>query len=162
MLNISLTDFISLLTGVKAIVTADNVGTPQCVDPIQLYARILGAPRFTGNACDIINQAGNNFTQIVNTPTNFPSVGDIVVWSNSYNGVGGHVGIATGEINVNTFQVFNQNNPDGSDCEVGTYNYVDVLGWLHPKEAVLTASTATSTKAESFIQHVSQFFNGGE
>lgn len=139
MLNISVDDFISLLTGTKLIVTEDNVGTPQCVDPIQAYARILGAPRFTGNAEDIINQAGDSFEQILNTPTNAPLKGDIVVFSSQYNGTVGHVVIASEDGQVMSFKGFSQNDPVGSDCEIKEYQYGPseqapyVLGWLHPK-----------------------------
>ena len=138
MLNISVDDFISLLTAIKVIVTADEVGTPQCVDPVQLYARILGAPRFTGNAEDIINQAGTTFEQILNTPTNAPKKGDIVVFSSKFNGTVGHVVIASEDGQVMTFKGFSQNDPDGSDCEIVEYKYGTseespyVLGWLHP------------------------------
>lgn len=134
------TEFQNLLVGIKAIVTADNVGDAECVDVAQLTARALNAPRFTGNAKDIINQAGTNFTQILNTPDNFPQQWDIVVFSGKYNpntdgseGVG-HVVTCNGRADINSFDAVSQNDPLGSDIEVKTYNYDFVIGWLRPNQ----------------------------
>lgn len=129
-----LTSFLSLLNEVYVRVSADNVSTPQCVDLVQLWARVIGSPRFTGNAKDIFNQQGSYYAQIVNTPDNFPQGGDIVIWSGDYNGGPGHCGIATGNGDEKTFDCFEQNDPTGVDCRVTTYNYQHVLGWLRPHE----------------------------
>ncbi len=121
-----------LLNEVFVRVTADNVSTPQCVDLVQLWARVIGSPRFTGDAKDIFNQAGSIYTQIINASDNFPNQGDIVVWSGAFNGGPGHTGIATGRADINTFDCFEQNDPTGTDSHVRTYNYGNVLGWLRP------------------------------
>lgn len=128
----TVTELITLLTGVYVRVTADGVDTPQCVDLAQVFNRIIGGPRFTGDAHTIFNQAGTTYTQIPNTPDGVPQAGDIVVWSPAYNGGPGHVGIATGKGDTNSFEAFAQNDPLGSDCELKTYAYVDVMGWLRP------------------------------
>jgi len=139
MLNISPADFKNLLLGVSAIVTEDQVGTPQCVDVAQLWARVLGYPRFTGNAKDIYSQAGENYIQIPNTPDAVPQAGDIPVWDGKYNAVNdvdgdGHVGVATGNGDTNSFEAVVQNDPLKSDIEVKTYSYDHVIGWLRPKQ----------------------------
>jgi len=138
-MNISLDDFITLLTGVKVQVTQDNEPQAECVDVIELYSRVLGVPRFTGNAEDIYNQPGDAFDQIPNEPTNFPSKGDIVVMNSKFNGTVGHVGICTGIADEMTFEMLEQNDPLGSDCHKKTYAYANgsgeivVTGWLHKK-----------------------------
>lgn len=175
MLNISIDDFISLLTGVKVIVTEDDIETPQCVDPVQLYARILGAPRFSGNAQDIYNQPGDFFTQIANTPDNFPVKGDIVVLSDKFNGTDGHVGISIGKADINTCDLWEQNDPIGHDLQIKTYSYtnaygeIQVLGWLRPKKQLpqsinLTTLTAinsipTPSVSKKQIDYVISFLN---
>lgn len=154
MLHINVDDFITLLSGVKVIVTADNIGTPQCVDVIQLYAQILGAPRFTGDAQDIYDQPGDCFIQIANTPDNFPLKGDIVVLNSLYNGTVGHVGMSTDKSNVLTCELFEQNDPLGSDCHTNIYTYRNeagndiVRGWLRPKQ-LPQAISAVTMNAES-------------
>lgn len=174
MLTISVDDFISLLTGTKVIVTADNINDPECVDPIQLYARILGAPRFSGNAQDIYNQPGDMFTQVANEPLNFPARGDIVVLSSVFNGTVGHVGICTGKADINTFDLWEQNDPIGHELGVKTYSYtnahgeIQVLGWLRPKELpqsinhpIVTVSSGTqgSQVPKTQIDYVISFLN---
>lgn len=135
MLNISITDFISLLQGVKLITTADGVGTAQCVDVAQSWATVIGSPRFTGDAHDIYNQPGDFYEQIANTPTNQPQGGDIVVLGVSYNGTVGHVGVATGNnTNSTQFEMLEQNDPLGHDIQPKIYNYDHVTGWLRPKQ----------------------------
>ena len=56
----------------------------------------------------------------------------MLVWGNSYNYTGGHVGIhKTGDVwNVNAFV---QNDPIKTPCHMKTYNYSYILGWLQPK-----------------------------
>lgn len=52
------------------------------------------------------------------------------MWSGSKPGTGGagHVAIATGVGDTNTFQAFSQNDPTGSPSVLKTYNYSYVLG----------------------------------
>jgi hypothetical protein len=130
MLNISTEDFISLLDGVFARVKADNEPTPECFDLAQLWARVIGSQPFTGATADLIyNQPGDLYTQIPNTPNDFPQKGDLVIWNWP------HVGLATGNnTDANTLEVFEQNDPDGSEIHIKQYaNYDGVIGWLRPK-----------------------------
>ena len=100
----------------------------QCFDLANSYSRWIGGPRFLGATADlIINQAGTFYTQILNTDTNFPQKGDIVVWNWP------HVGIATGDnTDKDAFDCLEQNDPTDSDCHLKHYSYSGVIGWLHP------------------------------
>lgn len=111
----------------------DGYYGPQCVDLVQYWSKEIGGPRFWGDAKDIYDQAGTFFTQVPNTPTAVPKVGDIVVWAGSYNGGPGHVGISNGIGDVNKFEAFEQNDPTGSNSHLKSYNYNKVMGWLSPK-----------------------------
>jgi hypothetical protein len=171
MLNISVDDFITLLTGVFVRVTEDGVATPQCVDLIQLYARVLGAPRFTGNAQDIYDQPGDHFIQIANTPTNFPLKGDIVILNNKYNGTVGDVKLCIGNSDEWKFTAFGQNDPLNSDSHTGTYAYTNqvgeviVRGWLRPKNLQVEPVLATQSNPDAIqvpkrqIDYVIDLFN---
>lgn len=107
----------------------------QCVDLVQFWSQALGGPRFTGDAKDIAGQTHGFYTWIANSPTAVPQKGDIVVWDGGYNGGPGHVAIATGWGSTSIFEVFEQNNPTGSNAHLGRHNYNHVAGWLH-KEGV--------------------------
>lgn len=131
---ISFQDFEQLLNGV--FVDFDGYYGDQCVDLAQLWSKAIGGQRFWGNAKDIINQAGTFYDQVLNTPTNIPEKGDIVVWAGSFNGGAGHVGISTGHGDELSFEVLEQNDPLSSNCHTKTYNYNHVAGWLHPKTPV--------------------------
>ncbi len=108
----------------------DGVDGNQCFDLANFYSFAIGSQSFTGATADLIyNQTQNGFyTQIPNSPSNFPVKGDIIVlnWP--------HVGIATGNnTDANQFEIFQQNDPVGSNCHIKLYpNYDGVIGWLHP------------------------------
>ena len=137
MLNIIFDDLVTLLTEVYIRVVADGVPTPQCVDLAQLWNRVIGGPRFTGDAHTIYDQAGTTYTQVPNTPTGVPPKGAIVVWSAAFNGGPGHVAVATGEGDTNKFKALEQNDTTGgtdSSVQVKEYDYTDVQGWLVPNQ----------------------------
>ena len=76
------------------------------------------------------------FDLIPNTPEFIPQAGDLAVWKVA---VAGHIGVATGEGDVNFFKVFEQNNPLGSNAQVHNRSYVNVIGFLRPKQKALPA-----------------------
>lgn len=125
---ISLQDLATILDGVFVQVQADNVDSPQCFDIAQLWSKNLGGQRFTGATADLIFQQPQNgfYQQIANEPTNYPQSGDIVVFNWP------HVGICTGNnTNVNTLELLEQNDPEGSPTHTKVYrNYDGVIGWL--------------------------------
>lgn len=113
--------------------TPENKG--QCVGLISVWMDILGVAHEWGDAKDLLNNADKNvFDVILNTPDGVPQVGDVIVWRGAFNGGAGHTGVATGTGDTKTFEVFEQNDPLGSNCHLKTYKYSFVDGWLHFKQ----------------------------
>ncbi len=125
---ITVDDFINLFNGHS--VDWDNALGSQCFDLANFYSFAIGGKPFIGATADLIYQQPQNgfYTQIANTPNNFPIKGDIVVWNWP------HVAIATGNnTNINQFEVLEQNDPKGSPSHIKVYgNYNGVIGWLRP------------------------------
>lgn len=124
----------------------------QCFDTAVRWCLYLGLPKtiFAGLqvAWQIWYPSTNltvaNFNYIDNTPTGVPLKGDMVIFNGDYNGGSGHVGICNGRADVNTLDVFNQNDPLYSVCNVDRYNYDYVVGWLRFKN--ITAPLTDSQK----------------
>jgi len=74
------------------------------------------------------------FELIPNTPAGIPQVGDLVVFSKEIGGIAGHISIATGEGDTNSFKSFDQNFGVDKHCRIVDHNYSVVLGWLRPRE----------------------------
>jgi len=102
----------------------------QCVDLVNAYIRdVLGLPIIEWtNAVDFPSKVGDKYDYILNTPTNIPEKGDIVVWSGKI----GHIAIFI-EGNANRFKSFDQNYPTGSPCHAQEHTYANILGWLRRK-----------------------------
>lgn len=118
----------------------------QCVDLVQQYNKeVFNGSFLSGaNAYDIYSTYPKDiYGAVDNSPTGIPGAGNIVVWSKSFNGTAGHIGIATGTGNTDTFECFVQNDPTGSNCHLKTYNYNSVLGWLVPKVTTQNDDLAT-------------------
>lgn len=118
-----------------------HVDNKECVGLINQYRKeLLGTPRMgVGSAYLMFNAAqADLYDKIKNSKTAVPQRGDIVIWNTLY-GPHGHVAIATGKGDANTFEVLSQNDPLGSKCQYKTYRYVNsankyiVTGWLRPK-----------------------------
>lgn len=134
---ISPQDFITLLNGVWVSVKADGLSVPgkidtECFDIANLWARAVGAPRFTSQyANQIYDEAGTMWEKIANTPDNFPQVGDLVIFTYP------HVGLATGK-NTDALQVelLEQNDPINRETQIKSYSYKNaggnyiIRGWL--------------------------------
>ena len=105
----------------------------QCVDLANGYIRdVLGLPIIEWtNAQDFPKKAGPAYDYILNSPTNIPKEGDIVVWKSADNV--GHIAVFI-EGNANSFKSFDQNYPLGSPCHIQGHTYANVLGWLRPKK----------------------------
>lgn len=115
----------------------------QCVDLANTYIKyVLRLPIVEfANAKDFpikVAQQGNNYNWILNSPTNVPKEGDLVIWD----GVYGHIAIFI-EGDANKFISFDENFPTGSPCHIQEHDYKNVIGWLHPKNsAVITQPIA--------------------
>jgi len=129
-------DFINKYNG-KGKVGNTKENTGECVGLVMVWVKELGLPHIWGHAKDLlINADPKSYERIDNTPTAIPQAGDIIVWKKEFNSTYGHTAIATGTGNINTFEVFEQNNPLGTSCRLHTYkNYAYVDGWLRPRVA---------------------------
>lgn len=126
---ILLPQFVTNLTGqINIGNTPENKG--QCVGLEAVWCDNLGLPHIWGNAIQLLDNADKSaYTVVMNTPTNAPSQGDIVVFKPN------HTAIVV-KADVNTLTVFEQNDHDANDpsgaCQVKDYTYENVVGWLHP------------------------------
>lgn len=136
MLSITLNDFKELFN--LHWVDWDGAYGNQCEDLAQFWNKILGGSPFTGATADLIyNQPQNIYTQVPNQPDNFPLAGDIIVWNWP------HVAIVL-SADVNSITVLEQNDPTNGSCQVKTYNYNGVIGWLHPNQLPQDQQSALS------------------
>mgnify|MGYP004519619859 CR=1 FL=1 len=118
----------------------DGVAGVQCVDLAKMYLdKVFGIKAGAwGNAhayydnYNNIAELKNNFDRIANTPNFIPQKGDICVWSVSLNGYG-HISIATGEGDTNTFYTYDQN-WNGKQMKKVAHNYRCFLGVLRAKD----------------------------
>jgi hypothetical protein len=109
-------------------------GTYQCMDLYRLYVQnvwqlpqtpgVIGAYQVYGTLDPTV------YELIPNTPSNYPLPGDVVCWNESFSPYG-HIAIVN-TANVSTMQVFEENDPIGSVCKLGTHGYTDVIGWFRP------------------------------
>ncbi len=120
----------------------DGVSGVQCVDLVKLYLyNVFGIRAGAwGNARDYWLDFNShkimkeNFTKIKNAPEFVPQKGDILVWSgdisikNNY----GHVAIATGEGNTNTFYSYDSN-WNKKEMQKVKHTYFALYGVLRPK-----------------------------
>src|SRR5690349_19255194 len=126
----TLQQFIATYTGKP--IDVDHVYGPQCVDLANAYARdVLGAPLFAGNAVDIFSMFPTTaYTRAVNTPSNFPAPGDIIIWGGPNATVGtteyGHIAVCITST-IAAFTSFDQNWPEGSVCHAQPHTYDAVL-----------------------------------
>lgn len=151
------TDFFNEYNG-KSVEKEDASNLDQCFDLAFAWCDALQIPRdairhlnafqIYTDATDITRQY---FDLIENTPEAVPQVGDIVVFSTVV-GPAGHVSIANGIGDTNSFQSFDQNwdtarDNHGTDPVTGllipyshlvTHTYNGVLGWLRSKAPLPT------------------------
>lgn len=134
---------------------SDRTNIYQCYDLAALWVLVLGIPKSTIShlyAYEIYTKPNANTTQyfdlIPNTATFIPQDGDIAVFDKSTGNVAGHVGVALGGGTINSFMLFNQNNPLGTSAHLASYNYNSpkLLGVLRakitpPSNPEITSST---------------------
>ena len=115
----------------------------QCIDVYRQFVKeVLEVPQSPGveGAKDVwTTYLTDRFTKITNSATNFPRLGDIVIWGTAV-GQYGHIAICKSG-DTNSFISFDQNWPSQLDskgnglgvCHFQGHNYNGVLGWLRPK-----------------------------
>lgn len=123
-------EFINKWNGKYCEIAGSANAKNQCVDLANAYIRdVLGLPIIEWtNAIDFPTKAGDKYDYILNSPTNIPQKGDLIIWKPTP----GHIAIFI-EGNANRFTSFDQNFPVGSKCHIQEHNYTNVLGWLRPK-----------------------------
>ena len=131
--------------------TPDNIG--QCTGLVNVWiVDWLKKSFIWGHAFDWVNNYNpNDFEFILNTPDYIPQVGDIIVWSKAYNGKYGHVGIATGTGDLDTFEAFEQNDPLGSNSHLKMYKYANVAGGIRTRGNVSDSQSIILAQSDAFI-----------
>ena len=140
----------------QAIEVSDKSNTFQCMDLAFLWTMVLRFPKATiqhlyayqvfTNASDLTRKY---FDVVANSPTGVPPKGALVVFSNknkdgSVFNTAGHISIANGVGDVNTFQSIDQNwTVQKVTTVTHNYNKPEVLGWLIPKLAPATTPIIT-------------------
>ena len=121
----------------------------QCMDLYQQYNKdVIGAPHIPDNASGVWTSYPKDFYEKVeNTPNNFPLKGDVVIWNNNVGGGFGHIAVATGnETGSTMFESFDQNWPPGTKCHYQRHVFTNVIGWLRPKDDIITEDMPTYLK----------------
>lgn len=108
----------------------------ECVDLANEWlAEAYGLPHIYRNAIDWRGVAIAGHTWVENTPTNYPSIGSIVVWGpNARWGIGpfGHIALCLSADAAHLVS-FDQNWPTGAAASLHLHDYEGVLGWHQPK-----------------------------
>ena len=135
--------FQSWVNQVKTGVDYDGRYGKQCVDLVNDFAHevlgIRGAFYGVKYAYQMYTQLGNfskmykNFDKIdVNKRGDYPRKGDVIVWSKAKNGYAGHTAVALCGNSLG-FVCLEQNYDGNGGVRIHKYNYLQVLGWLRPK-----------------------------
>lgn len=119
-------DFIDIWNG-KYLDFDGNSGC-QCVDVAKAWEYYLGLEVLKGNAINLKDTKSSDYEWM--DYNDAPQEGDILIWDI---GEYGHVSICI-SATQNTVEVFEQNNPIGSPCHIGTHYYSGLLGWLRPRK----------------------------
>lgn len=110
----------------------------QCVDVVNLWCIQVGAAHIYANAVDMLRAASPaDWSVVMNTPTNAPTPGDVIVWhANASQGVGiyGHCAVAL-VASTHALVVLEQDWPYGAPSRWGSHPYDGVVGWLVRKAA---------------------------
>lgn len=109
-------------------IDVDGAYGAQCVDLANDYVRrVHGDGRFSGNAIDAAGQRLRGAIWIANTPNNYPSPGDVVVWSFAPYG---HIAVVLFATPLNLVSL-DQNWNSIARAEPATHDYRWCLGWHH-------------------------------
>lgn len=148
----------------------------QCFDVSAKFTDMLGVPHYPNNptpfpypnASQIYTDYGDfqkqYFDRIANTQDYVPQKGDIVIWDSKLNNGIGHVAVATGNGDTNSFESFDQNWVVGNPCKIIKHSYQYVLGALRLK--VIQDNMGDNIKRKSYftdimVQGVTEFWGTG-
>jgi surface antigen len=121
--------FIQKYLGLKDMGDDDQYAS-QCVRLIEKWLAANGKPLIGGNAIDLLFMANRSLYHVtMNTPSNYPPPGAVIVWHSTWGGGYGHTAVVVAA-NAMHVAVFEQNNPTGSLPIVATHDYSGVAGWI--------------------------------
>ena len=121
--------FINRYLGMKNMGDVDQYAS-QCVRLIEKWLTTNGKPLIWSNAADLLMMASRgDYHVTMNTPTNYPPAGAIVVWNSTWGEGYGHTAVAVAA-NLHYLTVFEQNDPAGALPLVATHDYDGVAGWI--------------------------------
>lgn len=119
------------------IVNIDGADAGQCTAVVHCWNLLLNMPLLLGNAIQYPQTYQHNlYNLIINSPTNAPQPGDIIIYdaNNPVLGTGpfGHTGVCVAA-NVENFDSFEQNDEPNVAAHIQSRaSYEGVYGWLHP------------------------------
>lgn len=106
----------------------------ECVDLANLWLlECCGLPHVFADAVNWRDAPIRGFKWVQNTPTNFPSSGDLVVWgAYAPHGIGqaGHIALCQ-VADANHLITLDQNWPEHAAVGLHLHDYGGVLGWQH-------------------------------
>lgn len=147
----------------------DGVSGVQCVDLVKLYLYKLFGVRAGawGNAKDYWLDFSShsimtaNFTKIKNTAELVPQKGDIVVWSGDISSSNdyGHIAIASGEGDTNTFYSYDSN-WNKKEIQKVKHTYYALYGVLRPKDKSKLSSVPLVSNGDYTLTNVRGIYNG--
>jgi surface antigen len=113
----------------------DGVYEYQCVDLVQIYNKeVINAPSLKGNAKDYaVNTQPNFYEYKINYLWYIPPRGSIAIWNDKAGGGFGHVSIVL-SANLMKFTSLDQNWPTGAVVSEIEHNYINVMGFLVPRD----------------------------
>lgn len=129
----------------------DNAYGTQCVDLVQFWRKAQGGPSFVGDfAYQMFEENPDFYDSVKMTDGITPQAGDILIWGNKYNNVGGHTGIATGKLDDSGKEiVFEENDPWNSPSHTQSYSLDEptLMGWLRAKNSPTETSALPNSEA---------------
>lgn len=127
----------------------------ECVALSQLYVNELGyggCPAYpVAGAKDMFGTRPDIGQWVANTPDGVPPRGAVMCLDGRYGGGYGHTGIVTAA-NVNTFDLFQQNDPFKSGAHVKTYSYNGCVGWQIPNNLAPKPTPQPQADNEGIVQ----------
>lgn len=133
----------------------------QCVDIVEEFIHdVLQLSPISGNAIDLWSNADPTlYDKTANDPTNFPQLGDIVIFKPIPPDTLGHCAIATISDPM-TLNTFDQNWGTDKKCHVIDHTYTNTLGWLHAKNfSPLSNPTNNNNLCPEYQQKVKTIIN---
>lgn len=148
----------------KSVGYPDGKYVGECLSIVKLYIKecfgIDPPPSGTNSAygywSNFPTPLGTVFEKIENTPDNFPSLGDIVIWKPWETNKYGHIDICVDDkADVDGFAGMDQNWGMKTFERIG-HDYKNVVGWLTPKVKPVSNSDNMTEEQKKILDFLSQ------